>query len=191
MPAMKRWITAALAALASTAALADYTDEPPLFTCDPAASRVEIWFEGQDKPFAAASGLVAGKLGVPSSRSSKELTPGGSPYRLPGPTRVQRCGRLTLRLRSAFLNANPEGELGVFEFPSVEILDGKQLLLARTGLAICDEPPSRWDVFGRCPQDFATAVEVTAATASAPARVRLARTHNTADGNEVVERVGP
>ena len=176
---MKRWIAAALAALASTAALAAYTDEPPLFACDAGASRVAIWFAGQDKPFDVAAGLAAGKLAVPSSRSSKELTPGGSAYRLPGPVRVQRCGRLTLRLRSEFLNATPEGELGVFEFPSVEILDGKRLLLARTGLAICDEPPSRWDVFGRCPQDFATAVEVTAATASSPARVRLARTRNT------------
>ena len=176
---MKRWIAAALAALASTAALADYTDAPPLVACDAAASRVAIWFEGQDKPFDVAAGLVAGTLAVPSSHSSKELTPGGSAYRLPGPMRVQRCGRLTLRLRSAFLNANPEGELGVFEFPSVEILDGKRLLLARTGMAICDEPPSRWEVFGRCPQDFATAIEAAAATASTPARVRLARTHNT------------
>ena len=187
---MKRWIVAALAAFASTAALADYTDEPPVFACDAAASRIAIWFEGRDRPFDVAAGQVVGKLAVPSSRSSKEPTPGGSAYRLPGPTRLQRCGRLVLRLRSAFLNADPEGELGVFEFPSVEVLDGHRVVLARTGLAICDEPPSRWDVFGRCPQDFATAVEVTAATASTPARVRLARTRNTADGNEVVERVG-
>ena len=90
MRVMKRWVTAALAALASTTALADYTDEAPVFACDGAASRVAIWFEGRDNP-----------------------------------------------------------------------------------------------------QDFATAVEVTAATASAHARIRLARAHNTADGNEVVERVGP
>ena len=44
---------------------------------------------------------------------------------------------------------------------------------------ICDDPPSRWPLFGRCPQDFATALEPTAATAASPARVRLARTHNT------------
>ena len=186
---MKRWIIAALAALASTAALADYTDAPPVFACDAAASRIAIWFDGRDRPFDVAAGVVAGKLVVPPSRASKELSPGGSAYRLPGPTRVQRCGRLTLRLRSAFLNANPDGELGVFEFPSVEILDGKRVVLPRTGLAICDLPPSRWDAFGRCPRDFATAIEATAATASTPARVRLARTHNTADGDEVVERV--
>ena len=186
---MKRWIIAALSAFASASALADYTDGPPVFACDAAASRIAIWFEGRERPFDAAA--AASELKVPPARASKHRTPGGSAYRLPGATRVQRCGRLTLRLRSAFLNANPEGELGIFEFPSVEILDGQRVVLARTGLAICDDPPSRWQVVGRCPQDFATAVEVTAATPSSPARMRLARTHNTADGNEVVERAEP
>ena len=179
MPAMKRWIIAALGAFATTAAMAGYTDEPPVYACDAAASRIAIWFKGQETPFEIDRGKVARELNAPPSRASKELTPGGSAYRMPGATRSQRCGRLTLRLRSAFLNANPEGELGVFEFVSVEILEGRHVVLPRTGLAICDDPPSRWTLFGRCPQDFATAVEATAATVSAPTHVRLARTHNT------------
>ncbi len=178
---MKHWIIAALAAVASTCARADYTDGPPVYTCDAAASRVAIWFEGRDKPFDAEAGQDPRELKAPPSRASKEMTRGGSAYRLPGATRVQRCGRLTLRLRSEFLNENPEGELGIFEFPSVEISVGRRILLSRTGLAICDEPPSRWEVVGRCPRDFATSVEVTAATATSPARVRLAHTRNTSD----------
>ena len=184
MPAMKRWIIAALAAFATTAAMADDTEEPPVYACDAAASRIAIWFKGRETPFEIDPGRVASELKVPPSRASKELTPGGSAYRMPGATRSQHCGRLTLRLRSAFLNASPDGELGVFEFASVEILEGRHVVLPRTGLAICDDPPSRWALFGRCPQDFATAVEATAATASSPARVRLARTHNTAELDE-------
>ncbi len=194
MPAMKRWIIAALGAFASTAAMADYTDEPPVYTCDAAASRIEVWFKGREMPFEVDPAKLASELKALPSRASKALTPGGSAYRLPGATRSQRCGRLTLRLRSAFLNAHPDGELGVFEFPSVEILDGAHVVLPRTGLAICDDPPSRWAVSGRCPQDFATGIDVTAATASAPARVRLARTHNTVDaavGRETGDRRVP
>ena len=181
---MKAWITAALAALASTAALADYLDKAPRFHCDAAVSHVAIWFEPQDAP----PGVDGVELDVPPAGRSQHLTPGGSAYRTPGKTHARRCGRLRLRLRSDFLNADPEGELGVFEFPSVEILDGRRRLLARTGLAVCDLPPSRWDVVGRCPADYAVAVDVVAATPSAPARVRLVRAHNDRQGAVVRER---
>ena len=126
---------------------------------------------------------------MPPSGRSGRTTPGGSVYRAPGRTRVQRCGRLTLRLGSAFLNANPEGELGVFEFPAIELFDGPRRLLARTGLAICDLPPSRWEVVGRCPADYAVAIDAAAATRDAPARVRLVRAHNAEDERTVARDV--
>lgn len=182
---MKPWIAAALGAFVSTGALADYLDKPPLFHCDAAASHVAIWFEPQDAP----PGVAGDELKVPPSASRGRMTPGGSAYRAPGKTRVQRCGRLQLRLRAAFLNVNPEGELGAFEFPSLEVFDGPRRLLARTGLAICDLPPSRWEIVGRCPADYAVAVDVAAATRDAPARVRLVRAHNAEDGVTVAREI--
>lgn len=183
--AMKPWIVAALGAFVSTGALADYLDRPPLFHCDAGTSHVVVWFEPQDAP----PGVAGVELEVPASASSGRTTPAGSAYRAPGKTRVQRCGRLRLHLRAAFLNVDPEGELGVFEFPAIEVSDGPRRLLARTGLAICDLPPSRWEVVGRCPDDYAVAVDVTAATRDAPARVRLVRAHNAEDGLTVARQV--
>ena len=182
---MKSWIVATLGAFVSTGALADYLDKPPLFHCDAAASHVAVWFEAQDAP----PGITGVELTVPPSSSSGRMTPTGSAYRAPGKTRVQRCGRLRLRVRAAFLNGNPEGELGAFEFPAIEVFDGPRRLLARTGLAICDLPPSRWEVVGRCPADYAVALDVTAATRDAPARVRLVRAHNAEDGLTVAREV--
>ncbi len=182
---MKPWIAAALGAFVSTGALADYLDKPPLFHCDAAASRLQVWFEPQDAP----AGVTGTELRVPPSGATGRLTSAGSAYRAPGKTRVQRCGHLRLRVRAAFLNVNPEGELGVFEFPAIELFDGPRRLLARTGLAICDLPPSRWEGVGPCPADYAVAVDATAATRDAPARVRLVRAHNAEDGLTVAREV--
>ena len=179
---MKRWIAAALAACTSTAALADYLDKPPLWHCDAARSHVAIWFESGDAP----AGVTGAELTAPPPGSGDQTTATGSAYRVPGKTRVQRCGRLQLRLRSAYLNANPEGELGAFEFPALEVFDGRRRVLARTGLAVCDPAPSRWEAFGRCPADFAIVVDITAATVGAPARVRVVHARNDDGGAEVV-----
>ena len=90
-----------------------------------------------------------------------------------------------MRVRSEFLNPDPDGQTGVVEFRSIEIFDGARRVLARTGIAVCERDNGMWNNFGRCPEDFANALNVIGARAGQPARVRLV--HAFFAGGEGVE----
>lgn len=71
-----------------------------------------------------------------------------------------RCGALTIRFASGFLNSNPQGELGALDFPLIEIVKGKRVLLDRTALEPCALTLSRYNYFGACPASWAQSIEV-------------------------------
>ena len=70
------------------------------------------------------------------------------------------CGKLTARVSSGFLNPNSQGELGAMDFPVVEIMQGRKLLLQQTALEACAVDWPRYEFFGKCPEQWADSIEV-------------------------------
>jgi len=84
----------------------------------------------------------------------------GDPLRTGSHIATRRCGSITIKFSSGFLNSNPQGELGALDFPVIEIRQGKKVLLEKTALEQCAVGLSRYNYFGECPGSWAQSIEV-------------------------------
>jgi hypothetical protein len=84
----------------------------------------------------------------------------GDPLRSGSRVASVKCGTLTIRVAGGFLNPNAQGELGAMDFPLVEIMQGRKLLLQQTALETCAIDWPRYEFFGKCPDQWANSIEV-------------------------------
>lgn len=159
---MHRIVFALLLPVLAFKANAQYSDEPVLYQCDQARSRVriDIAIDGRSPP--ALSGSPAPvKLPWPGFEpidGERRAEKGLGPRRGPSEVTPMQCGKLEIRLRSEAFNDDPNGQDGAFSFGSVEILVEGRLLLARTHLAVCETDFPSSPSPGRCPDDFASSI---------------------------------
>lgn len=73
-------------------------------------------------------------------------------------TVTRKCGVFKLVFQSGFLNHDPDGELGVVELGTVQVLRGSEVVLPRTAFGACDVHIGRYEVFGPCPARYARRV---------------------------------
>lgn len=159
---MHRIAFALLLPLLAFEANAQYSNEPVLYQCDQARSRVriDVALDGRSPP--ALSGSPAPvKLQWPGFEpidGERRAEKGLGPLRGPSEVTLMRCGDLEIRLRSEAFNDDPDGQDGAFSFGSVEILAEGRILLARTHLAVCETDFPFLQNTGRCPDDFASSI---------------------------------
>lgn len=173
---------------------AQYGGEKLQFSCNAATSSFRLGFEDDAIPLpVGANPADTRKLDVPPPGASSRLSPGGSNMRLPGKPLRLKCGKLELRVSSSYLNLNPDGELGIVEFDSVEVLKAGKRILSRTGFATCDAGSPRWDYFGECPKSYAQAMLVEWDDRASRTRIKVKRLYNEApggeDGKAVIENI--
>lgn len=74
---------------------------------------------------------------------------------------TSECGALTVVIRGAYYNANPQGELGAAEdYAVVTILGQDRVLLGPIALGTCSKGSPRYDTHAKCPEAWATHVEM-------------------------------
>lgn len=86
--------------------------------------------------------------------------------------KTHRCGPIEINFTSGFLNANPQGELGAFDFPVIELKKEKRVLLAQTAIAQCDASTERYNYFGPCPSSWAKSIQIMPAPESLSIEVK-------------------
>lgn len=101
----------------------------------------------------------------------------GDPLRTGSRLEVHRCGLLTVRFRSGFLNSNPQGELGAIDFGVVEVVRGKKVIVSPTALESCEMAFSRYQYFGACPDAWAQNISVRWDESTGKAKVTLMRSY--------------
>jgi len=69
-----------------------------------------------------------------------------------------RCGPLEVQISAGYLNTNPQGELGVIEFPVVTIAQAANIVLPNTAMSDCEVSLSRYSYFGKCPDSWARSI---------------------------------
>ena len=74
---------------------------------------------------------------------------------------TSECGALTVVIRGAYYNANPQGELGAAEdYAVVTIRQQDRVLLGPIALGTCSKGTPRYDIHAKCPEEWATHVEM-------------------------------
>jgi hypothetical protein len=74
---------------------------------------------------------------------------------------TSECGALTVVIRGAYYNANPQGELGAAEDHAiVTIREQDRVLLGPIALGTCSKGSARYDTHAKCPEEWATHVEM-------------------------------
>lgn len=69
------------------------------------------------------------------------------------------CGALTVVVKGAYFNANPQGELGAAEdYAVVTIRQGARVLIGPIALGTCSKGNPRYDIHAKCPEQWATRV---------------------------------
>lgn len=68
---------------------------------------------------------------------------------------TRECGVFKLVFQSRFLNRDPDGELGVIELGTVQVLRGSQVVLPRTAFGACHVQIARYKFLGSCPAQYA------------------------------------
>ena len=69
----------------------------------------------------------------------------------------RRCGLVTIAISGDYFNANPAGRSGYGDFAVITATINGKSLLAPIAIGACDASDDRW---GRCPEDWATLVEI-------------------------------
>lgn len=96
----------------------------------------------------------------------EEKNPAGDPLRIGTRRDTRECGDLTVSVEAGFLNSNAVGELGALEFPTVEVRRGGAVLVPRTALEECQRDSPRFELYGSCPEGYATAIALRPAGAA-------------------------
>lgn len=130
------------------------------FYCKPGSSELFVSIKPEDKPASAADYVKKRVAWQKLLRMGPQTNALGDPLRTGSRVSTQRCGTLTLRFASGFVNANPQGELGALDFPLIEISQGRKLLLPRTALEPCAVSTLRYTLVGECPGRWAERIEV-------------------------------
>jgi hypothetical protein len=127
---------------------------------------------------AAASSMEIGDWGAPESRGASRQAPStiidwhalirmgpqknqrGEPLRTGTRTVTHRCGLYTARIKGGYLSPNTSGESGAIEFPVVEVLMDRTLVVPPTALDRCEQALPRYEGYAPCPKGWALAMRV-------------------------------
>jgi len=70
------------------------------------------------------------------------------------------CGKITVRVESGYVNADPNGQSGADDFPVIELRMLSRTILPRTAMGLCsvNDRMSNY-FFGKCPDFWASKIE--------------------------------
>ncbi|WP_269632320.1 hypothetical protein [Pelomonas sp. BJYL3] len=148
---------------AALPACADDAFSELIYVCDAPSStvtvsRVDAQADARLKA-ARARGQQVERVDVsPLIHRTRQTSADGSPFRGASDTLVKTCGDFTVTLAGGYLNANPDGAEGVYEWPlvSIEHRSGKRFPTLTLGR--CDASFARFSRTTACPMAWATEI---------------------------------
>lgn len=182
---LTRCVIAALLA-AAPPAWADDAFSELIYVCDAPRStltlgRVDAQAEARLQA-ARARGQQAERVDVsPLIHRTRQTSADGSPFRGASDTLVKTCGDFTVTLAGGYLNANPDGADGVYEWPLVRIehRSGKRFPMLTLGR--CDASAARFSRTTACPMAWATEIRAFLLDGPGPREPVLSLEHQFSD----------
>ncbi|MQR00969.1 hypothetical protein [Glaciimonas soli] len=111
-----------------------------------------------------------------------EKNGGGQPLKTGSKIAVRQYGMIQIRTESGFVNDNPQGESGAWDFPVIELRVAEKTVLQRTALDTCSANDKRANIyFGTCPGNWAQSIE-TKMLADGRVEVEVKRKFDDSDG---------
>jgi hypothetical protein len=143
----------------SLSANAQTTEAPSTlaYTCDPSASWIEL---GGDAPTPLPANYSKATTETIDARALMSISREDRfqhVYRTGSKTITRTCGRFTVRISDGDFTSNPDGAQGAYDFPVVEVLEGKRSLTGIVAIGTCD--PADGSGFS-CPENWAVNIEI-------------------------------